>query len=101
MIRGDSFCFPRPNRAVLAAAPAPWGMSWSLEREDDAITEWERSDGYATVRLRRRADGGFVVRLDVMEQAVDESAYERERFADREAALDRAAEWRDERTLDD
>ncbi|MFO8115000.1 MAG: hypothetical protein R6U01_06495 [Halorubrum sp.] len=76
-------------------------MSWSLGREDEAITEWERSDGYATVRLRERADGGFVVRLDVMEQAVDESAYERERFDGREAALDRAAEWRDERTLED
>lgn len=76
-------------------------MSWSLGREDEAITEWERSDGYATVRLRERADGGFVVRLDVMEQAVDESAYERERFDDREAALDRVAEWRDERTLED
>jgi hypothetical protein len=76
-------------------------MSWSLGREDEAITEWERSDGYATVRLRRRTDGGFVVRLDVMEQAVDESAYERERFDDREAALDRAAEWRDERTVEE
>jgi hypothetical protein len=76
-------------------------MSWSLGREDETITEWERSDGYATVRLRERADGGFVVRLDVMEQAADASAYERERFGDREAALDRAAEWREERTLAD
>jgi len=76
-------------------------MSWSLGREDDTITEWERSDGYATVRVRERAGGGFVVRLDVMEQAVDESAYERERFDDREAALDRAAEWREERTIED
>ncbi|OYR54935.1 hypothetical protein DJ73_03645 [Halorubrum sp. Ea1] len=76
-------------------------MSWSLGREDEAITEWERSDSYATVRVRERADGGFVVRLDVMEQAVDESAYERERFDDREAALDRAAEWREERTIED
>jgi len=76
-------------------------MSWSLGREDETITEWERSDGYATVRVRERTDGGFVVRLDVMEQAADASAYERERFADREAALDRAAEWRDERTVED
>ena len=75
-------------------------MSWSLGRDDDAITEWERADGYATVRVRERADGGFVVRLDVMEQAADASTYERERFADREAALDRAAEWREERALD-
>jgi len=70
-------------------------MPWSLGREDDVITEWERSDGYATVRVRERGDGGFVARLDVMEQAADESAYERERFDDREAALDRAAAWRE------
>ncbi len=53
------------------------------------------------VRVRERADGGFVVRLDVMEQAADASAYERERFDDREAALDRAAAWREERTVED
>jgi hypothetical protein len=76
-------------------------MSWSLGREDDVVTEWNRSDGYATVRVRERSDGGFVVRLDVMEQATDESAYERERFDDRDAAFDRAAAWRDERDLDD
>jgi hypothetical protein len=76
-------------------------MSWSLERDDGTVTEWERSDGYATVRLRERADGGFVVRLDVMEQAVDESAYERERFDERDDAEARATEWRDARDLDD
>jgi hypothetical protein len=76
-------------------------MSWSLDRDDGTITEWERADGYATVRLRERADGEFVVRLDVMEQAADESAYERERFGDRAAAEERAAAWRDARTLDD
>ncbi|GAA0723483.1 hypothetical protein J2744_001334 [Halorubrum trapanicum] len=76
-------------------------MSWSLERDDGTVTEWERSDGYATVRLRKRASGGFVVRLDVMEQAGDESAYERVRFDEREAAAERAAAWRDERDLDE
>ncbi|ELZ51257.1 hypothetical protein C464_01101 [Halorubrum coriense DSM 10284] len=76
-------------------------MSWSLERDDGTVTEWERSDGYATVRLRERSAGGVVARLDVMEQAVDESAYERERFDDREAAEERAAAWRDARDLDD
>ncbi|WP_049984420.1 hypothetical protein [Halorubrum sp. BV1] len=69
-------------------------MGWTLGREDDVVTEWERSDGYATVRVRERGDGEFVVRLDVMEQAADESTYERERIGSREAALDRAAEWR-------
>jgi hypothetical protein len=73
-------------------------MDWSVGRDDDTITEWERADGYATVRLRERTDGGFVVRLDVMEQAIDESAYERERFDDRDAALERAAAWREERS---
>ena len=69
-------------------------MSWSLERDDGTVTEWERSDGYATVRLRERSAGGVVARLDVMEQAVDESTYERPRFDDPEAAADRAAAWR-------
>ncbi|PSQ56508.1 hypothetical protein BRD22_05695 [Halobacteriales archaeon SW_8_68_21] len=76
-------------------------MSWSLERDDGTVTEWERSDGYATVRLRERGAGGFVVRLDVMEQAADESAYERERFDDGEAAAERAAAWRDAHDLDE
>ncbi|WP_418280370.1 DUF7543 family protein [Halorubrum sp. DTA98] len=69
-------------------------MDWTLSREDDVVTEWERSDGYATVRLRERGDGTFVVRLDVMEQAVDGRVYERERYDTREAAADRAAAWR-------
>ncbi|OYR59658.1 hypothetical protein DJ83_12225 [Halorubrum ezzemoulense] len=76
-------------------------MGWSLERDDGTVTEWERSDGYATVRLRERTDGEFVVRLDVMEQAADDSAYERERFNDRDAAEERAVAWRDARDLDD
>jgi len=76
-------------------------MSWSLERDDGTVTEWERSDEYATVRLRERAAGGFVVRLDVMEQAVDESACERERFDGREAAEARATEWREARDLNE
>ena len=76
-------------------------MGWSLERDDGTVTEWERSDGYATVRLRERTDGEFVVRLDVMEQAADDSAYERDRFDDRDAAEERAVAWRDARDLDD
>ncbi len=76
-------------------------MTWSVGREDDVITEWERSDGYATIRLRERGDGEFVLRLDVMEQAVDESTYLRERFDDRDAALDLAATWREERDVED
>ncbi|MFC6754805.1 DUF7543 family protein [Halorubrum tibetense] len=76
-------------------------MSWSIAREDDTITEWERSDGYATVRIRERGDGGFVVRLDVMEQATDEAAYDRVRFDDRAAAEAHAESWRTARDLDE
>lgn len=76
-------------------------MPWSVGREDDVITEWERSDGYATVRLRERGDGEFVLRLDVMEQAVDEPRYVRERFDDRDAALDLARTWRAEHDVED
>ncbi|RAW44202.1 hypothetical protein DQW50_15735 [Halorubrum sp. 48-1-W] len=76
-------------------------MTWSLRREDATITEWERSDGYATVRLRERGDGRFVVRLDVMEQAVDARAYDRVLFDERDAAEERAGVWREEHDLDD
>ncbi len=76
-------------------------MGWSRGRDDDTITEWERSDGYATVRIRERGDGGFVVRLDVMEQATDESAYDRVRFDDREAAVAHAEAWRADHDLDE
>ena len=71
-------------------------MSWSLEREDGRITEWERSDRYATVRLRERGDGRFVVRLDVMEQATDDRTYDRVVVDDRETAEAQAAAWRDD-----
>lgn len=75
-------------------------MSWSLEREDGRITEWERSDRYATVRLRERADGRFVVRLDVMEQATDDRTYDRVVVDDRETAEAQAAAWRDDRDVE-
>ncbi|ESS04421.1 MAG: hypothetical protein A07HR67_00811 [uncultured archaeon A07HR67] len=75
-------------------------MSWSLEREDGRITEWERSDRYATVRLRERGDGRFVVRLDVMEQATDDRTYDRVVVDDRETAEAQAAAWRDGRDIE-
>ncbi len=70
-------------------------MGWTRSRSDDVVTEWERSDGYATVRLRERSDGDVVVRLDVMEQAADGRVYKRERHDDRDDAENRAAEWRE------
>ena len=75
-------------------------MSWSLEREDGRITEWERSDRYATVRLREHGDGRFVVRLDVMEQATDDRTYDRVVVDDRETAEAQAAAWRDDRDIE-
>ncbi|GEM_PF-291254 len=74
---------------------------WTVSREDDVVTEWQRSDGYATVRVRERGDGEYVARLDVMEQAADGRVYERERHPDRESATVRAAEWRTAHSLDD
>jgi hypothetical protein len=75
-------------------------MSWSLEREDGRIIEWERSDRYATVRLRERGDGRFVVRLDVMEQATDDRTYDRVVVDDCETAEAQAAAWRDGRDIE-
>ncbi len=75
-------------------------MGWSLRRDDGTITEWERSGGYATVRVRERGDGRFVVRLDVMEQAADDRAYDRLVVDEREAAEERAAAWRADYDLD-
>lgn len=74
-------------------------MGWTVTRDDETITEWERSDRYATVRLRERGDGRFVVRLDVMEQADDDDAYERLTVDDREAARAKAAAWREAHDL--
>ncbi len=69
-------------------------MDWDRTRDEDAVEEWTRSDGLATVRLRERADGSFVVRYDRLEQAAEGRAYRYERRPDREAAVALAAEWR-------
>ena len=52
------------------------------------------------MRLRERADGGFVVRLDVLEQAPEGSVYERETTTDRATATGLAAQFRDTHALD-
>jgi len=72
------------------------GVPWSPVGTPERYEEWERDDGHATLRLRERADGGYVVRLDRLEQAVDGRAYRRERVADREAAEELLARWRRE-----
>lgn len=71
-------------------------MSWERVAERDRLTEWRRSDGNATIRLRERATDGWTVRLDRMEQAPEGSAYRREDFEEREAAETLVEEWKAE-----
>ncbi|MFC6786204.1 hypothetical protein ACFQFH_09970 [Halobaculum halobium] len=68
----------------------PWKEAETPERYD----EWEREDGYATLRVRERRDGSYVVRLDRLEQAPDGRGYRRERVADRERADELIEEWK-------
>ena len=70
-------------------------MDWDRTRDGDAVEEWTRSDGLATVRLRERANDSFIVRYDRLEQAAEGRAYRYERRSDREAAAALAAEWRE------
>lgn len=70
-------------------------MDWDRTRDGEVVEEWTRHDGLATVRLRERADGSFAVRYDRLEQAPEGREYRYERRADREAAAELAAEWRD------
>ncbi|WP_313694355.1 DUF7543 family protein [Halorarum halobium] len=71
-------------------------MTWEEAGAVGAYTEYERTDGHATVRLRERASGGFVVRLDRLEQAADGPEYRRETRGDRESAVALAEAWMDE-----
>mgnify|MGYP006914321707 CR=1 FL=1 len=70
-------------------------MEWEQTRTGE-VEEWTRTDGLATVRLRERADGSFVVRYDRLEQATEGRDYRYERRSDREAAARLAAAWREE-----
>jgi hypothetical protein len=70
-------------------------MEWEQTREG-AVEEWTRTDGLATVRLRERADGTYVVRYDRLEQAPEGRTYRYERRESRAAAVDLAATWREE-----
>jgi hypothetical protein len=71
-------------------------MGWTeRERGPSAVEEWERDDGWATVRLRSRADDSWVVRLDRLTQAPEGSLYREERVRSRAAAEDLAADWRE------
>jgi hypothetical protein len=71
-------------------------VTWEQTETVTDVTEWERDDGNATVRIRERPNGGFVVRLDRLEQAPEGSGYRRETATDRERAEEIAADLRAE-----
>lgn len=71
-------------------------MAWT-ETETDAagsVVEWEREDGWATIRRRQRTDGSWVVRLDCLTQAPEGSCYREERVETRAEARRVVASWR-------
>lgn len=72
-------------------------MAWTETRPDavGSVEEWEREDGWATIRLREQSDGSWVVRLDRLTQAPEGSLYREERvetIAEGEALVSR---WRE------
>ena len=50
-------------------------MSYEQTTDTDSVTEWTRDDGTASIRLRERPDGQFVVRYDQLHQAETGRAY--------------------------
>jgi hypothetical protein len=70
-------------------------MGWTERRRgaDGSLVEWERADGWATLRRRRRADGTWVVRLDRLTQAPEGSLYREERTETRADADRVVAAW--------
>lgn len=75
-------------------------MEWTRSREEADLVEWTRADGYVTIRRRRRADGGWVVRLDRLYQAPEGGGYRRERAADAEAASQLVESWKEDDAAD-
>lgn len=69
-------------------------MTWDHSETVDDVTEWERGDHAATVRIRERPDGSYVVRIDRLKQAPEGPAYRRETADTREAAEEIAADFR-------
>jgi hypothetical protein len=76
-------------------------MGWRSVRDNEGLCEWERSDGTATVRLRRRVDGSWAVRLDVLYQAADGPDYRFEVVEDRAAGRRLVEEWQSAHDVDD
>lgn len=70
-------------------------MTWD-EVGADGASEWERSDGFATIRLRERHDGSWAVRLDRLFQAPEGQLYRRETVTSEGAARALVDSWRAE-----
>ncbi|AFK18709.1 hypothetical protein E6P09_07995 [Haloferax mediterranei ATCC 33500] len=70
-------------------------MSWTEVRRDDRIVEWERSDGNATIRLRR-GPNTWHVRFDRLHQSPEGRGYEGEQFDDEDVARDTVEAWKKE-----
>ena len=68
-------------------------MDYERTTDTDELTEWERADGHATIRLRERADGRFAVRYDQLHQADGGRAYAYETVETRAAAEELVANW--------
>ncbi|MFD1642246.1 DUF7543 family protein [Halohasta litorea] len=76
-------------------------MEWDQTTVEDGIEEWSRADGNATIRLRRRTDGRFAVRLDRLYQADEDRGYAYEVVETREAAEALVDDWQREATADE
>jgi len=72
-------------------------MAWTETRTGavESVDEWEREDGWATIRLRERSDGSWVVRLDRLTQAPEGSCYREERVESRAEAAEVVTAWRE------
>jgi len=68
-------------------------MNWEQTTTEDGLEEWTRADGNASIRLRRRTDGQFAVRLDRLYQADEGRGYEYEVVENRTAAARLVDDW--------
>jgi len=71
-------------------------MDWEQTTAEDGLEEWTRADDNASIRLRRRTDDQFAVRLDRLYQANEGPGYEYEVVENREAAEQLVDEWQAE-----
>jgi len=68
-------------------------MAFERTTDTDELTEWERADGHATIRIRERADGRFAVRYDQLHQADGGRGYAYETVDTRAAAEALVEAW--------